>query len=159
MSNDLGKKVQQIAQMLNQEDMPDNMKELVALLTSSLAKETEPSSDSSEGKAGEGDTSHQERREEGDTSHQDYREDGFEQKVSDTIISKKSSNPESAVNPETINTALKAMNRISSANDPRINLLHAIEPFMNTRRQQKIGNCIQLLQLAGLSRLLNDREK
>lgn len=149
MSNDLGQKVQQIAQMLNQEEMPDNMKELVALLTSSLAKKNEPSSDSSGSKVGEG-----------DTSHQEYKEDGLEQKASqNAIISDKSSDPESAINPETINSALKAMNRINSANDPRINLLHAIEPFMNTRRQQKIGNCIQLLQLAGLSRLLNDREK
>ncbi len=167
MSNDLGKKVQQIAQMLNQEDMPDNMKELVALLTSSLAKGNESSSDSSVNKADKGadkgDASHQEHRVEGgiggDSSHQEYRKDGFEQKTPQDTIENKSSDPESTVNPEIINTALQAMNRISSANDPRINLLHAIEPFMNTRRQRKIGNCIQLLQLAGLSRLLNDREK
>lgn len=175
MSNDLGKKVQQIAQMLNQEEIPDNVKELVALLTSSLSKK-EPPSDSSRDKAGEGDSSHQEygiRDEdmidrdslsevsEGDSSHQKYGgENSFAQKASqDTLSSDTSSDLESAINPETINSALKAMDRIKSTNDPRINLLHAIEPFMNARRQQKIGNCIQLLQLSGLSRLLNDREK
>lgn len=172
MSNDLGEKVQQIAQMLNQEEMPDNVRELVALLTSSLSKK-EPASDSSSDKAGEGDSSHQEYSirdggmseddslSGGDSSHQKYvKENGSAQKASqDALDSDRSSDLESAINPETINTALKAMDRIKSTNDPRINLLHAIEPFMNARRQQKIGNCIQLLQLSGLSRLLNDREK
>lgn len=148
MSNDLGKKVQQIAQMLDQEDLPDNMKELVALLASSLGKN---------GKEGDVSPNNAGR----DVSQPEYNEgDVSAQKVSqDSTGNDKSLSPESSVNPEILNTALKAMDRIKSANDPRVNLLQAIKPFMNTRRQKKIGNCIQLLQLTGISKLLNDREK
>jgi hypothetical protein len=155
MSNDLGKKVQQIAQMLDQEDLPDNMKELVALLASSLGK------NSKEGEK-EGDVSPDNTVSEGgDVSQQEYNEgDISAQRVSqDSTGNDKSLSPESSVNPEIINTALKAMDRIKSANDPRVNLLQAIKPFMNARRQKKIGNCIQLLQLTGISKLLNDHEK
>ncbi len=149
MSNDLGKKFQQIAQMLDQEDLPDNIKELVALLASSLGKNDK-----------EGDVSPNNTGDEaGDVSQQEYNKgDVSAQKVSQDSTDKPLS-PESSVNPEILNTALKAMDRIKSANDPRVNLLQAIKPFMNARRQKKIGNCIQLLQLTGISKLLNDREK
>ncbi len=148
MSNDLGKKVQQIAQMLGQEELPDNMKELVALLASSLGKNNKEG-DVSPDNAGR------------DVSQPEYKEvDASSQKTSqDSTVSDRSQNTEPSVNPEILNTALKAMDRINSANDPRVNLLQAIKPFMNTRRQKKIGNCIQLLQLTSISKLLNDREK
>jgi len=153
MSNDLGKKVQQIAQMLDQEDMPDNMKELVALLASSLgknSKEKEKEGDISPNVSEGGDVSQQEHNE-GDISAQNDSQDN--------TGNDKSLGPESSVNPEMINTALRAMDRIKSANDPRVNLLQAIKPFMNARRQKKIGNCIQLLQLTSISKILNDHEK
>ena len=63
-----------------------------------------------------------------------------------------------AANRDVLDSARKALNRLNTSNDPRINLLNAIKPFMNTRRQKKIGNCIQLLQIASLSRLLNEQE-
>lgn len=151
MSNDLGEKVQQIAQMLDQENLPDNMKELVALLASSLSKNDK-----------EGDVSpNNTENNRGDVSQPEYNEgDISAQKASqDSPNIDKPLNPESSVNPEVLNMALKAMDRIKSNNDPRVNLLQAIKPFMNTRRQKKIGNCIRLLQLTGISNLLNDREK
>ena len=126
MSDDLGKKVQQIVQMLGQDNVPDNLKELVALLATSLGT----------------------------------KEDNVEQTVSpDDDIVEKSSSPEPVINAEMLNTARKAMDKLNVGSDPRINLLHAIKPFMNSKRQKKIGNCIQLLQVASLSRLLNEREK
>jgi hypothetical protein len=63
------------------------------------------------------------------------------------------------ISEEMLDTAKNALQQINSANDPRINLLNAIKPFMNNRRQKKIGSCIQLLQVAGLSRMLNEKEK
>ena len=126
MSDDLGKKVQQIVQMLGQENAPDNLKELVALLATSLGS----------------------------------KEDNADQIASsDAELEEKSSKTESPINADMLNTARKAMDRLNVGSDPRINLLHAIKPFMNTKRQKKIGSCIQLLQVASLSRLLNEREK
>lgn len=160
MNNDLGKKVQQIAQMLDQEDIPENAKELITLLASSLSKKE------GDGSSKWGDGSFIEQRERDsyaqkaiDSSWEQKEEDGYVQNAIDSTNSDKSSKQESDINPEMLNTAMKAVNRIKSANDPRINLLNAIKPFMNTRRQKKIRNCIQLLQLAGISRLLDDLEK
>jgi hypothetical protein len=158
MSNDLGNRIQQIAHMLDQEDLPENMKELVALLASSLGKDgkagdVSPDKKRSDEGDGEGDG-------EGDVSQQGHNlGDISDQKVTqDSTDDDTPVNPESSVNPEIVNMAVKAMDRIKSANDPRVNLLQAIKPFMNTRRQKKIGNCIQLLQLTSISKLLNDRE-
>ncbi len=78
---------------------------------------------------------------------------------SETDILEKTANTDSAINPDMLNNTRKAIDRLSKGSDPRINLLHAIKPFMNSKRQEKIGNCIQLLQVAGLSRILNDQEK
>ena len=135
MNDNLGEKVQQIAQVLNQEELPDNLKELVALLASSLSKKTDK----------------------GDGSHIG---DGSPEKIySDANDNEKTISYNSNANSDMLNSTREAMERINSANDPRINLLQAIKPFMNNKRQNKISNCIQILQLAGLSRLLNEHEK
>lgn len=125
MSDDLGKKIQQIAELLGQDTVPDNVKELVTLIAGSLT--------SKEGAA--------------DTTAAPV--DELPEKAEDN-------NP--ADNSELMNTARKALSKINSGNDPRINLLHAIKPFMNSKRQKKIGNCIQLLQVASLSKLFNEPE-
>lgn len=126
MSDDLGKKVQQIVQMLGQENVPDNLKELVTLLATSLGT----------------------------------KEENVDQTASsDTDTVEKPSNKVPIDNADILNTARKAMDRINTGSDPRINLLQAIKPFMNSNRQKKIGSCIQLLQVASLSRLFNEREK
>lgn len=162
MSEDLGRKIQQIAQVLNQEELPDNVKELVALLASSLDKKADRGDGSPKGDgsftddgtdAGDGFSTTRDGSPRGDGSSKmaylDTSDDNNERTICDN----------SDANSDIINTARKAMSRINSANDPRINLLQAIKPFMNNKRQGKISNCIQILQLAGLSRLLNDNEK
>lgn len=126
MSKDLNKKVQQIAQILGQDDLPDNVKELVALIASSIGR----------------------------------KEDNANQSSSHETADKESPTPEPAsINTDFLDTARSALDRFNAANDPRINLLQAIKPFMNKRRQAKIGNCIQLLKVAGLSRMLGEHEK
>jgi len=126
MNDDLGRKVQQIAQMLGQNDLPDNLKELVALFAESMGKKE----DCAQQPAPPAEESNEHPADEEDSSVRDILEQ-----------------------------AVKAMNRMSTPSDPRINLLQAIKPFMNNKRQRKIGNCIELLQIAGLSRMLNDRKK
>lgn len=132
MSDDLDKKIQQIAQMLGQDEVPDNVKELVAMLANSLGKKEEGNSHPIQADA----SSKDERPDEGKLA-------------ADTP----------AANPETLNSAKNVLERFSGSNDPRINLLLAIKPFMNNRRQRKIGSCIQLLQIAGLGKIVNEHEK
>lgn len=131
MSDDLGKKIQQIAELLGQDDVPDNVKELVALLANSMASKDDAADKNVPTSASNPTT--------GGTP---------EKPVNSDLLN----------NTELMNTARKALSRINSGNDPRINLLHAIKPFMNSKRQRKIGNCIQLLQVASLSSLLNEHD-
>lgn len=128
MSDDLGKKVQQIAQLLGQENVPDNLKELVSLFAASMSKKDEITG------------------QEPDPAEE---KDDVKPETEQTI----------SFNPDMLDTARKAMEKLNASNDPRINLLNAIKPFMNSRRQKKIGNCIQLLKVASLSRMFNDQEK
>lgn len=126
MSEDLNKKVQQIAQILGQNDLPDNVKELVALIASSIGT----------------------------------KEDNANQPGSHDAAGKETPPAEpAAINTDFLDTARNTLDRFNAANDPRINLLQAIRPFMNKKRQVKIGNCIQLLKVAGLSRMLGEHEK
>lgn len=53
----------------------------------------------------------------------------------------------------------KVMDRLNSNNDPRINLLFALRPFLNNRRQKKLNNCINLLRMSSLAKLMEDHEK
>ncbi len=143
MSDDLGKKVQQIAQMLGQDNVPDNVKELVSLISASLNKgsskgDTSPGGDSPL----EGDSPPWQGLHNANEPMLDTEAQPNTPALSDDILN-------------TTKSTLRQMN----TNDPRINLLNAIKPFMNNNRQKKIGNCIQLLQIAGFSRLLNDEEK
>lgn len=130
MSDELDKKIQQIAELLGQDNVPDNLKELVALFASSLGtkKDGEESLRSPEAKPAE--------------------------KPAATDHAEQSSN----LDPDMLDKARKAIERLAPGSDPRINLLQAIKPFMNSNRQKKIGSCIQLLQVAGLSRLMNEQE-
>ena len=148
MSDDLGKKIQQIAEMLGQDSVPDNVKELVALLANSMASK-DGASDKTEPSGGT------------TPSTGTFPSGTVSQAGTATASGKTSEKPainDLLNNPELMNTARKALSRINSGNDPRINLLHAIEPFMNNKRQKKIGTCIQLLQVAGFSRLLNEHD-
>jgi hypothetical protein len=149
MSDDLGKKIQQIAEMLGQDSVPDNVKELVALLANSLSSKegTSDKADPSDGTVPSTGTFPS-----GTVSSTGTASSSGE-------ASEKPSINDLLNNPELANTARKALSKMNSGNDPRINLLHAIKPFMNNKRQKKIGTCIQLLQVAGLSRLINEQDK
>ena len=61
-------------------------------------------------------------------------------------------------NLEMIRKVKKVMDRLNSQNDPRISLLAALKPFMSTNRQKKIANCINLLKMSSLVKLVNDQD-
>jgi hypothetical protein len=133
MSDDMNKKIQQIAELLGQENMPDNVKGLLSMLAGSLGSKEEEQNASKE-----------------DTENASTVEEATEQK---------SIPEESAGNNDIMNKVMNLAGNLRGGNDPRINLLHAIKPFMNTKRQKKISNCIQLLQMTSLARLMDNQEK
>jgi hypothetical protein len=49
--------------------------------------------------------------------------------------------------------------RLKSHNDPRINLLTALRPFMGNRRQKRINNCINILRMSSLTRVIEEHDK
>jgi len=152
MNDDLGKKVQQIAQLLGQDNVPDNVKELVSLIAASLDNKGSQR-DGSSGTVSDAVRDSSSSGDSPSTTNSPEQNDAGQNAVGHL---KDGSGTE--LNKEMLDTARNALSRFNAATDPRINLLNAIKPFMNTRRQKKIGNCIQLLQIASLSRLLNEQE-
>ncbi|MDP4183009.1 MAG: hypothetical protein Q8942_18220 [Bacillota bacterium] len=59
-------------------------------------------------------------------------------------------------NIEMIKRARKMMERLNTKDDPRINLLYSMRPFLNNSRQKKIVTCVKLLQMYNLSKLMDD---
>lgn len=62
-------------------------------------------------------------------------------------------------NTELVRKVNSIINDANSLNDPRINLLTAIKPFLNSSRQKKVGDCIKLFQMFHLSNVMSDIEK
>lgn len=62
-------------------------------------------------------------------------------------------------NMEIMRRVKRVMDKLNSNNDPRVNLLTAIKPFLNTRRQKKVSDCIKLLQMSSLVKLMEDNDK
>jgi hypothetical protein len=62
-------------------------------------------------------------------------------------------------NLEMIRKIRNIMDRINPRDDPRINLLNAVKPFLNSQRQKKLGNCVKLLQMHNLTKYLDENDK
>jgi predicted unusual protein kinase regulating ubiquinone biosynthesis (AarF/ABC1/UbiB family) len=122
MSDDLNKKIKQI---LGQENIPDNVKGLLSLLTNSSPKE-EPAPHNMENQF----SAKEERREKSDLEE----------------------------NLEMVRKITKVMDRVGTNNDPRINLLTAIKPFLSTSRQKKVGNAIKMISMSSVARLLDEND-
>jgi hypothetical protein len=74
-------------------------------------------------------------------------------------IRNESRNSEMEENIEMLSRAKKIFDRLNTKDDPRINLLYSMRPFLNNNRQKKLGTCIKLLQMYNLSKLMDDTEK
>lgn len=48
------------------------------------------------------------------------------------------------------------MDRVNFQNDPSINLLNSVKPFLNNKRQRKLDNCIKLLQMSRLTKIIDE---
>lgn len=125
MSDDLNNKIMQIASMLGQEGMSDNIKGLLSLLSASGNKEEAP------------------------------------QRQNETPAKKEELNtkPEADDSFEMIRKVKNIMDRVNPSSDPRLNLITAIKPFLNNKRQQKLSNCMMLLQMSRMTKLMDSNEK
>lgn len=62
-------------------------------------------------------------------------------------------------NIDMLRKAKSIMDRLNNDNDPRINLLIAIKPFLSNRRQKKLSGCLNMLRMSNLARFMDDNEK
>jgi len=128
MSDDMGDKFKQIADMLGQSsntNVPDNVKGLLNMLMSnSSTKEESPADDTSQKPSTNGDSSRADTDEVNDLSRK----------------------------------MKKAMNMLNTPNDPKVNLLNAINPYLNKHRQKKLQTCMKLIKMGSLTKLFDDSE-
>lgn len=129
MSEDLDKKIKQLADLLSQENMQENIKGLLTLLA---GKSTDTGSDS--------------------LSKETNNERPVESKEEKPVRSDVDDNIDMLRKARTI------MERLNNINDPRINLLMAIKPFLNSRRQKKLNGCLNIIRMSNLARLLEESE-
>jgi len=134
MSDDLNKKIKQITDILGQEKVPDNLMGLLSLLTSSgNNEEAAPSQESNP---------------------------SSRELVALSPKEEKSCKNELEDNVDMIRKAKKMMDKIGGVhnNDPRVNLLTAVRPFLNNSRQRKVGHCIKMLSMSKLTRLMDEKD-
>ncbi len=125
MNDDLGKKIAQVADLLGQEGLPDNLKGLLGMLASS-----NPKQDTST-RAVENSLQKEDRSSKGDLDE----------------------------NLEMVRRIKTVMDKLHSSSDPRINLLTAIKPFLSNKRQKRLGDCIKIINVSSMARLLDDNDK
>ncbi len=144
MSDDLNKKIKQITDILGQENLPDNVKGLLSLLS------------------GKSNPNEKEANIQNDASN--FRE---EQPITGEY-SIKSDHParsehhyrsEAEENIDMLRKAKKIFERLNSKDDPKVNLLYSIKPFLNNSRQKKLVNCVKLLQMYNVTKYLDDSDK
>ncbi len=127
MSDDLGKKIKQITDILGQEKLPENIKNLLSLLVS------------------------------GDDESRDEPPPALPSEP-EKEMPEKAVRSENKENTDLLLRAKDLAERLKVENDPRINLLSAIKPFMNSSRQKRINSCIRMLQISNLARYLDEME-
>lgn len=133
MSDDLSDKFAQISELLNQEGMADNIKGLIGMLSKSTEAQSSPINENTQA-------------------------ENVKQERPHTNTSPKNPQPSRDIEQdlEMMRQVQKVMEVMRGAkDDPRINLLNAIMPYMNTTRQKKVNNAMRILQLTSLSKLMD----
>ena len=140
MDNDFNDKIKEIGNMFGISEMPDNIGDIVSsLLTSSSessAEKSEPEEQTSANAKScmsSPDIGHTNKK----TSSSDFLEDIDIAKV------------------------LKLLNKYKEAKknkekDKKIQLLYAVEPFLNEKRKDKVNNCVKFLTFADLAKEFKD---
>lgn len=133
MSDDLNNKFAQISELLNQEGMAENIKGLIGMLSKSTESQQSSEKDSRE------------------TEHEKAEPVSKEDKPKSTPSSR-----EIEQDLEMMRQVQKVMEVMrSSKDDPRLNLLNAIKPYMNPSRQKKVSTAMRMLQMTSLTKLID----
>ncbi len=132
--DELNMKFKQIAQMLGKENVnvPDNLGSILSMLANSSPKDQTP-----------------QKPEEQTPTQPQNRVTNEDSKVKNNLED----------NMEMMRKVTTIMDSMRSVNDPRVNLLTAISPFLNNSRQKKIGNCVKLFQMTQVTRMMTEMEK
>lgn len=138
--DELNTKFKQIAQMLGKENVnvPDNLGSILSMLASSTPKEQAPSKQEEHPPPPE---------------NKPTKEDLLPNNTTTNTTNNMDDNIEMMRKVKVI------MDSMRNVNDPRVNLLTAISPFLNNTRQKKIGNCIKLFQMTQMTRMMSEMEK
>ncbi|GAE90011.1 hypothetical protein [Acetivibrio straminisolvens] len=145
MSDDLNNKLKQLAEMLNgNEKMSDGLSNLLSMLANSSGNEKSAQA-----------APKQEPPDEGPPMQ--IKAQDLPPQL-DTIENESSKN-ELQDNVEMMRKVKDIMDTMRNINDPRINLLTAIKPFLSNSRQQRLSNCIRLFQVTQITKLMSDPEK
>lgn len=126
MSDDLNKKIMQIAELFGQDSVPDNVKGLLSMLTSGAGSDSSTSSKNAEPVP--------------------VREEKAPKADMDDSL-------------EMMMRLKKMMDRANPVSDPRLNLINAIKPFLNSKRQKKLGNCLTLLSMTRVAKMMGENDK
>ncbi|HEX9058788.1 MAG TPA: hypothetical protein VF941_01270 [Clostridia bacterium] len=126
MSDDLNKKIMQIAELFGQDSVPDNVKGLLSMLASGVGSDSSASSKNAEPVP--------------------VREEKAPKADMDDSL-------------EMMMRLKKMMDRANPVSDPRLNLINAIKPFLNTKRQKKLGNCLTLLSMTRVAKMMGENDK
>ena len=133
MSDDLSDKFAQISELLNQEGMAENIKGLIGMLSKSTEAQESP------------------------VKENPQTENVKQDKPSPSM------NPKNPPPSREIDQDLEMMRQVqkvmevmrSTKDDPRLNLLNAIMPYMNSTRQKKVSNAMRILQLTSMTKLMD----
>lgn len=134
MSDDLNAKIDQIAETLGQDKVPDNIKGLISLLAGSL------------GQSNQADTASKENEEQPKPEEKSTGTGNVAGNDTDENI-------------EMVRRIKKVMDKMSMHSDPRVNLLTAVKPFLNSKRQKRLNNCIKILTMTNMARLVDEFDK
>lgn len=126
MSDDLNKKIMQIAELFGQESVPDNVKGLLSMLASGAGNDSNASSKNAEPVP--------------------VREEKAPKADMDDSL-------------EMMMRLKRMMDRANPGSDPRLNLINAIKPFLSSKRQKKLGNCLTLLSMTRVAKMMGENDK
>lgn len=136
MSEDLSKKLEAIADILNKDGVSENIANILSSLLASGGASDSASSSSSGGSAPKA-----------------------APQANDSPSSPQSKPQNAQDTFEMFRKLSKLIDKTIPANDPRINLLNSLKPFVSNKRQQKINNCINILRMSSITRLLEENPK
>lgn len=136
MSEDLSKKLETLAEVLNKDGVSDNIMNILSSLLSSGAGSESNSNSSANSPAAKAAA-----------------------QINDSSSSAQSKSQSSQDTFDMIRKISKLIDKTLPVNDPRINLLNSLKPFVSNKRQQKINNCINILRMSSITRLLEENPK